>query len=1236
MSKLSAVHRMSTPTRHRTTHSTSDVMCSPNVLPPFSAKNPPTLPQVVTTSSPPLNVPRSVRSVSYTFSSQVNTDDEDDDTTLDRESLASKYNGLDEEPRNCGIADSLCGFGCRATQSRQVPTERPPKYERRLQELQSRNQQLHYQNQSLHQENVQMNQAIRLTSTTSDQTVLTLQQRCQTAEYKNVQYEKELTLLKQQLESDAKAPDQLRNFSSVDEATAALLNQRDDTIAELRQQCLQYSQQLTLVQDLAHRNEAVTDSTSLEQPPKQNQKQQISDLEAANYQLEVELREAIDHMEHKTEYYNDTIRELEDKYGQMERQVLESKLQLAAANEVQEQLMEDHQLALQTLKEENDKLLNDLSVSKKDRDLLMNDKEQLIDELKRSLAAANEAKELMMSEYKSTVQSMEESKLLLIQELSGLKQELAHFFELKKEDEKKTEYDDGLDIQLRAELQQSRQTIDELRRELSHVDAGSNGGDDDQQPIADSHLLQIKVDDLTSKVKKLKKGLLVAKNENSRFRTQLILKSKNPVELKSDQSIDTDETVDIDDESAMSESSIRRLLKERDDAISSLVKQAVGQDMVIVELRSEIEVLNSKITNATDRDISPDVETVQQLQREAEVFASQVIELDAEIEQLKSTIVTHELHVADLEHQLENTKVTAPPQLLPGEIQLLTNKIHDLEAEIDELKEANLTQQDELRNLRRKVWNTASVNDEVAKAQSETLATKREVTDHLVTIDVLIKEKTMLSDELSTVRTTKAELEQQLRDALLSVQKSSAERISALEEKLDECRWLYDELKASPSHMSEEAVVALRDEMHLIRQNLTSQTEDLRKAHATVKELEEILADQNAKCAADFEEEKEELLAEIESLTHRLNDAQDRITELEADTGIIDDFKEKLERADLAREESEKNIVDTFDRRMSLLTLDKDLTIDKLRKELMIEKQTKTEEMEELTAQLKVYQVEISELREEMAEQIEHREARIFALEATLTAQEQLVTTMKTEMDHLQSSMEGSVARRKDENDEMQQELLTLTAAAGKQEREITSLKLELEAKTLEYQSVIAKLEHKVAVLEKTPSELRNAQDLQMELRVKEVKDRLEKLKWRNTSLKEENLNLRERLEQAELLAKANSDSDRMKELEDQLSKQLLKVKTLESELRSTREPPADEPSSISTTRDFSNGDAVSTPSNRVDDGSQVSSATRSTKKPPKAASTRSASPVTSVSSSYERLSAPSPPRRGMKLFGRK
>jgi myosin heavy subunit len=209
--------------------------------------------------------------------------------------------------------------------------------------------------------------------------------------------------------------------------------------------------------------------------------------------------------------------------------------------------------------------------------------------------------------------------------------------------------------------------------------------------------------------------------------------------------------------------------------------------------------------------------------------------------------------------------------------------------------------------------------------------------------------------------------------------------------------------------------------------------------------------------------------------------------------------------------------------------------------------------------------------------------------------------------------MEGSAARRKEENDEMQQELLSVTATAAKQEREIQSLKMELDAKTLGQQSEIAKLEEKIAVLEKNPVELRNAQDLQMELRVKEVKDRLEKLKWRNTSLKEENLNLRERLEQAEAMAKDNTDYDRTKALEQQLSKQMAKVKLLQSELKSMKEPPVP-PSETSSSRE----PPASAPPKSPPHTSEKST-TQTEVLPPKT----------------DKVAAPSPSRRLM-LFGRK
>ena len=550
-----------------------------------------------------------------------------------------------------------------------------------------------------------------------------------------------------------------------------------------------------------------------------------------------------------------------------------------------------------------------------------------------------------------------------------------------------------------------------------------------------------------------------------------------------------------------------------------------------------------------------------------------------------------------------------------------TLKILDLEAEIDELKEANMTQRNELRDLRRKALYSDSTTDEIVNVRNETMELKDAIEHQRTTIQQLNQEKSTLIDELNAERTNKKELESEMRRDLQFAQESHKQQVLLLEKKIDE-------LKASPGHMSEDAVKALRDEIDTLRQSLASQSDDLRVAKLNVQELEEILADQSTRDAATFEEEKEELFAEIESLTQRLHDADEKISVLEADTGIIADFKDKLERADEARETSEKNIIDTFERRISLLTLDKDVTIDKLRKELVIEKESTAEEMEGLMMQLKTYQLEISELHEEMKEQIEHREARIYTLEATLTAQEQLIGNMKTEMDQLQGSMENSVARRKDENDELQQELLAISATSAKQEREITTLKLEMEAKSFEYQSTISKLEQKIASLERAPTELRNAQDLQMELRVKEVKDRLEKLKWRNASLKDENMNLRERLEQADALAQASSDNNRTKELEEQLTKQLFTVKSLEPELQKAPTDPT------STARELSSPTGPITETDIAPSSANVNvmdavSSMEVIISPLKEA-------AASSNTDTRKVSAPSPSRRGLKLFGRK
>ena len=153
------------------------------------------------------------------------------------------------------------------------------------------------------------------------------------------------------------------------------------------------------------------------------------------------------------------------------------------------------------------------------------------------------------------------------------------------------------------------------------------------------------------------------------------------------------------------------------------------------------------------------------------------------------------------------------------------------------------------------------------------------------------------------------------------------------------------------------------------------------------------------------------------------------------------------------------------------------------------------------------------------------------------------------------------------------------------------------------------------------------------ELRVKEVKDRLEKLKWRNASLKDENMNLRERLEQADILMQANGANDRMKELEEELSKQILKVSSLESELKKVSTDPISSMKG-STARELSSP-ARPTPENDV---TSCCSNVDVTDAAPSMEVLKSAAKeaATTNNTQARKVSAPSPSRRGLKLFGRK
>ena len=128
-------------------------------------------------------------------------------------------------------------------------------------------------------------------------------------------------------------------------------------------------------------------------------------------------------------------------------------------------------------------------------------------------------------------------------------------------------------------------------------------------------------------------------------------------------------------------------IKERDDAIAILLKQLMFHREQLVNI--SFESVNS---SQWRKESFPLMKEVQKLRQEAEVFAGQVIELDAEIESfIRAAVEARDTQIVELQQELQTLRERQPPRppTPPRNHQLASILI--LEAEIDGLQAANST-----------------------------------------------------------------------------------------------------------------------------------------------------------------------------------------------------------------------------------------------------------------------------------------------------------------------------------------------------------------------------------------------------------------------------------------------------------------------------------------------------------------------------------------------------------------
>ncbi|KAI2509974.1 hypothetical protein MHU86_4400 [Fragilaria crotonensis] len=543
-------------------------------------------------------------------------------------------------------------------------------------------------------------------------------------------------------------------------------------------------------------------------------------------------------------------------------------------------------------------------------------------------------------------------------------------------------------------------------------------------------------------------------------------------------------------------------LQERDSAIGNLVQQSMGLEQQVRNLMTENGSLRESIEGLLhgSKGNAPSWDEIRRLQNESEIFAGQIIEQDEELESLRSALEKRDARITLIERENAALKRKA------SSISQDNFRVDELQAELDELQEANNTQRAELRDMRKQLREAIGKANEAQDLRAELEQAKHALEQLNNKVGSSAREDANLRRQLEIAQLEKEEIEKKLNGQIDSMRRLRNSTIEGMEDKLRQKDAEIAELQ------SNEKVIMLETEIKKLSKQLFEKAEMLEDSQKSIAKLKATLDD---KSTIDEMAKRD---AEIQGLNKEVLELRKQLVELEADKMDIDSTKALLQNANAEKEELETKIVAAYERKISMLQYDKDVTIDSLRKELTEAKALNSEHNEDALKHIEMLERQNRDANEELQAKLQLKNMKIQALEQTLGAQEQLVENMRAEMDQLQSSMERTSLSRRAEIEEMQQEMIDISSKAQRQEREITSLKMALEEVQLERASEVNRLKEQLSSVEMLPSAYEEAatKPKPRDSRLEDVKERLENMKWRNTTLQEENVKLRKRLEKLE------------------------------------------------------------------------------------------------------------------------
>lgn len=546
--------------------------------------------------------------------------------------------------------------------------------------------------------------------------------------------------------------------------------------------------------------------------------------------------------------------------------------------------------------------------------------------------------------------------------------------------------------------------------------------------------LQVCVNKAGAKIKELEyesSNLPNLVSDNEKLRESLNKAMESLRTLMKGSADNTQLEVDYLDKISSLEKEIRKLkgefetkLKERNDAVNHLRKSLVVRDKRLKSLQSEINNVkqDANTKNGNERDETS--ETGKPPFRASNLRSPSLVTSNGRTSPAFSESTAADNDIAEMlrvkEDESNNLKETVA--MLENKIDFLRNALNQFQANSNgevvsawELLE-RLRQESEL--FAGQVIEQEQELDLLAK-QLET----QKILNHALSSELADVKKiaapisSFMSTDMMTME-LEDEISRLLRD-LKAERAQNQELLTKLEESEVQKEGLKPALQKTLDQYKAKSV-SLEEETNLLKTTL----------------------DPLKKEVVDLQDRNTKLYSEVERLSRQLEEADAEDDDMPRDVAQL---RQRLRESEAARTQFERNALDNFDRKITLLKLDANVALDKLRKRLKEANEAKGKNEVSLMNQITKLEKEKTSVKSELESKLRSRDNTILKLENDLAQQQQIVKDLKGEMHHLRLSMNGVSEARKGEVEDLHEDLMAAAKKLAKKEKELNSIKMSMD-----------------------------------------------------------------------------------------------------------------------------------------------------------------------------------------------